>query len=510
MRDLRTSRIPITFFSIAGEFPGLEYLGLATLYTTDLTVGVVVRLLPFAIHLIVPVLAFYIFKSVGQEDTAAFFGSLFYIGNVGYFFFFSTYSYGTLGIMLFLFIALVGFEKISSEPKKAAILSLLLILSMTAIVVTHHSSSALAAILLLILAIISKAFQKRSFVFGAFLYSVVLWFTWLVYRAVNSSHYLHYNLGQRIRSFSSLVLQEFQTRELFSSSPLPLGERIVAYLYPILTLILCLFSLKYLFIGKRSNLDKLQCVRAISLAIFGPILWFAIGPLIITDNAEIVYRISPFLFLGVGYYCALYICEWSRKGNGLREVVLFASVCLVLAGGIIIGDNQAGRFRTSEIHYAAGPEVLTIDVIHAAEWLESDAGRFNRVTGDLMSSIAFAVFGMQRTDIGSNWLLFYTENPEATRGFLDKQDIDYVVVDLRDSQYPPRYRYFFNQTELYDHASETRYLDKPFPLSLLTKFDRMSSLQRIYDNGDIVIYANRLSKQALRFPVKNCTVVLAE
>jgi hypothetical protein len=225
------------------------------------------------------------------------------------------------------------------------------------------------------------------------------------------------------------------------------------------------------------------------------VIWFFIGPFIISDSAEIVYRVSPYLFLGVGFYSALYICEWSQKSGIQRQFVLFTVTFLLLAGGIIIGDNQAGRFRSDEIHYAAGPEVLTADIIHAADWLEKEYGRFNSTVGDLMSSVAFSVFGMQYTDINANWIPYYTQDRLIAQIFMDEQKIDYLVVDLRDSQFPPRYRYYFNQAELYGEGLENPYSDKTFPSYLLQKFDKMPHLQRIYDNGDILIYSNKpLSK----------------
>jgi hypothetical protein len=300
-------------------------------------------------------------------------------------------------------------------------------------------------------------------------------------------------MAPRAASILEFILKEqTQTHQLFLNSPLPPIERIVAYMYPILLLLLCALSLWNVLDRKRHLINQPKLfTEYITLAIFGPLSWFTIGPLIISDNAEIVYRISPYLFLGVGFYSALFICEWSQKNGILRRLVLFSVTFLILAGGIIIGDNQAGRFRSNEVQRAAGPEVLTADLIHAADWLEMKYGRLNLTVGDLMSSVAFSVFGMQRTDVYPNWTPFYTPDLSAAQIFVDEQKIDYLVVDLRDSQFPPRYRYYFNQMEIYDDGLQNHFSDKPFPLYLLIKFDEMPGLQRIYDNGDIVIYATK-------------------
>jgi len=492
MRDLKTSQIPITFFPIAGDYPGLEYVGLATLYTSQLSINPVVQLLSLALHIIMPILAFYTYRTLGLEDATAFWASLIYIANIGYFFFLSSFSYGTFGVVLFLFIALLGFKKNLQEKDGAINSASLLLLAIPSIVIVHHTSSAMAAIYLTLLGITSIILKRQYSIFGVAIYSIVLWFVWLFYHPQSFS-YLYGNMVPRAASILEFILKEqTQTHQLFLNSPLPPIERIIAYMYPILLLLLCGLSLWNVLDRKRHLIIHSKLfTEYITLAIFGPVSWFMIGPLIISDNAEIVYRISPYFFLGVGFYSALFICEWSQKNGFLRRLVLFSVVFLILAGGIIIGDNQAGRFRSNEVQRAAGPEVLTTDLIHAADWLEMKYGRLNLTVGDLMSSVAFSVFGMQRTDVYPNWTPFYTPELSTAQAFMDEQKIDYLVVDLRDSQFPPRYRYYFNQTEIYDESLQNRFSDKTFPLSLLMKFDKMPDLQRIYDNGDIVIYANK-------------------
>jgi hypothetical protein len=493
MKDLGTSHIPITFFPIAGDYPGLEYVGLATLYTTQLSIDAIVRFLPLGLHLIMPVLAFYAYLALGLESSTAFYASLFYIANVGYFFFFSTFSYGTLGIVLFLFIVLLSLEKNRREKGKAFNITSLLLLSIPSIVIVHHVSSAMAVIFLIILALFSYISKRRSLATNLAIYSIILWFTWLIYRATLSVSYLYGNLEPRIATILNFILREqIRTHQLFLNSPLPTPERIIAYLYPVLFFSLCAVSFWNIVYRKKYLYHHPDLFTGyITLAIFGPLLWFILGPFIISDSAEIVYRISPYLFLGVGFYSALFICEWSQKSGNLRQLILIFVTLVVLSGGIIIGDNQAGRFKSTEINTAGGPEVITADIIHAADWLGNKYGRLNVTVGDLMSSVAFSSFGMQRTDINENWIPFYTDDLATAQKFMNEKKIDYIVVDLRDSQFPPRYRYYFNQQEIYNMGLQNPFLDKAFPLYLLKKFDNIPGLLRIYDNGDIVIYANK-------------------
>jgi hypothetical protein len=350
----------------------------------------------------------------------------------------------------------------------------------------------MAILYLCLLSVMSILVRRRPALSNVAIYALVLWFSWLAYQGIRSVSYLYSNLVPRLVSILEFILQEQnQTHRFFLNSPLPLGEKIIAYMYPVLLFVLCALSFLAVIHKKRYPINHPNFLSgSLTLAIFGPLTWFALGSLAISDSAEVVYRISPYLFLGIGFYAALRLGEWARKGGALRQVVPVSVSLVVLAGGIIIGDNQAGRFRSEEVLNAGGPEVLTADIIHAADWLENEHGRFNLTVGDLMSSIAFSVFGMQRTDLYATWEPFYTPDLSTAQMFMDENHADFLVVDLRDGKFPPRYRYYFNQAELYDESLQTRYLDETFPSYLLTKFDNMPRLLRIYDNGDIVIYEN--------------------
>jgi hypothetical protein len=135
---------------------------------------------------------------------------------------------------------------------------------------------------------------------------------------------------------------------------------------------------------------------------------------------------------------------------------------------------------------------LTPDLVSAALWLEGNAGRFNLVIGDSSSSVAFAVFGLQRTRLWGNWVPFYTQDPAQAQRFLDQHDVDYVVVDYRVSRYPPRYNHYFSGAEARSRQAQQE-AGKLLPIDRLRKFDTMPALQRIYDNGEIVVFANRRS-----------------
>jgi hypothetical protein len=60
------------------------------------------------------------------------------------------------------------------------------------------------------------------------------------------------------------------------------------------------------------------------------------------------------------------------------------------------------------------------------------------------------------------------------------------VIDRRVTELPPRYGYYFGQEELY--SAGLAFSGGVFPRRLIDRFDDVPTLDRIYDNGHIVIY----------------------
>jgi hypothetical protein len=61
--------------------------------------------------------------------------------------------------------------------------------------------------------------------------------------------------------------------------------------------------------------------------------------------------------------------------------------------------------------------------------------------------------------------------------------VDYVVVDMRLAEATPRVGHYFEPGE--PGSPHRRPLDREY----LIKFDREPCLNRVYDSGDIIVYA---------------------
>lgn len=525
MHDLKTTRVPTTLFPIAGEYPGLEDVGLATVYATGWPVDAVVRLVPLFLHALIPLLAYAVLRAAGLRPAAACFGGLLYIANSSYAFFHATFSYESIGIALFLLVALFAARLAGPERAAAAGTTVLLLVAVAGVVASHHVSGLIAAVLLVVFAVAVRLARRLRLrpvgvpMDDVALFAVVAWTGWLAYQTSRTVFYLAANFVDRAAMVASFLLAEQrQPRQLFWNSSSPPFEQLVAYAYPVLVALLAALGvLRTLRHWPRLWPGILRRFRAaapaggpwaraaggdagiglpvcrLALFVVGPLLWVGTGPLILSRSSDAAYRAWPFLFLGVAFYAAVGVAGWldaAGRAAVVRRGALAVVAGLAIAGGSIIGDNQAGRLRTPELRAAAGPEALTPDVVAAAGWLESTAGRFNVISGDKGSAVALSVFGMQRPNPWANWIPFYTTESGEAQYFLDANGVRFVAVDLRTSRLLPRYGVYFDEQETEFVPPAVHEPGTVIPLDRLEKFDRMPRLRRIYDNGNIVLYAN--------------------
>ena len=96
--ELGRTNVPITFYAIPGEFPGLELSALMLAGATGLPLDWAARLLTLAIHMLIPSIAYLAARGLGLGRRGAFLAALVYVANTSYYFFHAVFSYETLGV----------------------------------------------------------------------------------------------------------------------------------------------------------------------------------------------------------------------------------------------------------------------------------------------------------------------------------------------------------------------------------------------------------------------------
>ncbi|MCW3066820.1 MAG: hypothetical protein JWN32_3992 [Solirubrobacterales bacterium] len=488
INELGTTSVHPTLYPIPGEFPGLEQATLALHSLTGLGLGTVERLVPLAAHISMPLVAYVLARGLGLPSRTAFLAALIFVGNKAFFFFHSAFAYETLGMLLVMTtLALVAHAARDRSPLRHYAVPVLVALSAT--VITHHVSSYLLIVCLTLIAgfaVVTRS-QHRRIAVAVPAITVGLAAAWLLLQATTASTYLSTGIHARLTTIVNAITNEGSgTRKLFAHSTLPPSERLLGYVAVLTVLVLCVLGAYAVFrLRHRRRLGPLTY----AFLVFGPLLWVASAPLIVTPGAELAYRSWPFLFLGVSVFGAVAL-RWVEQrikhhGPVLAHGVMIGVVTLVIAGGVVIGDNEAGRFpRPAET--AAGPESVTGDSIAAAQWFERRAGRYNRFVADNGSQLVFATSGFQEALGYGNWLPFVAPSTPKISGRLRDLGVKYVVIDRRVTELPPRYGYYFGQEELY--SAGLAFSGRVFPRRLIDRFDDVPTLDRIYDNGNIVIY----------------------
>jgi hypothetical protein len=479
--------LPVTRFPIPGQFPGLELTTLWLHDTTGLGLETLAWVLPLAIHITIPLVVFSAANALGLNGRTAFMAAVLYIGNKAFVFFHSVYSYETLGILFFL----TAWALVAACARDRAFThryAPLILVVLAAVTVTHHMSALMAGLGFVGLAIVTGILYRRAAVDAALLAvaGILLLNDWLVLHATKASEYLSAAFTARIGALIDTLKNEGQgTRKLFGQQALWQPEQYVAYVYPLLVFALCGAGV---FLLLRRRRRRALEPMLLSLMIFGPVLWATTAPAVITGASELAYRAWPYLFLGVAIYGALALRALDRLARVslvARRAAVIAALVLVVAGGVVVGDNPGGRFPREKPATAAGPEAVTTDVISAARWLSRSAGRHNRFAADNGSELVFSTYGDQEPVGYGNWLPFIAKTPTDVAHRLQELRASYLVVDRRISRLPARYGYYFGQEELF--SPRTLY-PQPFPRAQLAKLDRVSTLNRIYDNGNITIY----------------------
>ncbi len=508
--ELGHNRLPVTFYPIPGEFPGLHFATIALMGATGLPLDWAARLLTLTIHAVIPALAYVAARGFGLGRRGAFIAALIYIANTSYYYFHAIFSYETLGVLFVLAVWALLSRRNAAVIKRDLWLAVPLLV---ALAVTHHLSSYILGITLVI-AWIARRLARRfgpveariAVADGTNLcttLAVVLPVAWAITSTVRTIPYLANSFAARVGSIvtglQAMIGEQSEGRALFQGSPLPLAERLIDFLYVPLLLALTLGGVGLIL--WRLGLRRAPAV-ALALAPCGPLAWFLTVPAILTPASELAYRSWPFLFLGVALFASLALtmvaslvrtAPWpwlAPTGWPIAAGIL----AVLLFGGISIGDDQAGRFPQLTATKAAGPEVITPDLIGAARWLEATNGRYSTIVADGTSQMIFATIGYQKATIWGEWVPFLAPTTGEVSQYMAETKTRYLIVDQRITSLPPRYGYYFSDAEIYLSTAQTggRAPDDPLPIALLEKFDRVPDLARIYDNGNIQIHERRV------------------
>lgn len=477
---------------VSPYYPGLELVtnaissltGLNTFYSSIPLI---------AASRILTVLALFLFyEKITNSSRMAGIATAIYMANPHFIFFDVAYSYETIALPLAICVLyiLARFENVGGEHRWIIFTSWIVVCALT---FSHHMTDYVFNGLLLLWVVVSffsaTPRKARIHLITLLIFSCVL--------AVACAFLVQGNpVWGYLSSYFEIAFQELgriitgsgSSRPLFTSTgaaPSPIWDRFlmlgsvafVAFSLP--------FGLLTLWrLHRRYTLPMMLGIFTLAYPVAQAFRFTSLG-------SEIADRSAAFLFLAVAYVMTVLITHfWPTRGLSKRTIALVAGVIsVILLGGVIL-DAGAGLTELPG-PYAVGADNRSIeaDGIDAALWSLAYLGPNNRLGTDRTDQMLMSTYGDQRivTELDDNLdvspLFASPQFDDADRALLSAGKIHYIVVDERLSTAVPVLGFYF----VTDEPGAYQYTT-PLSREALNKFDTVPQINRLFDNGNVVIY----------------------
>lgn len=238
--------------------------------------------------------------------------------------------------------------------------------------------------------------------------------------------------------------------------------------------------------------DRRTSTLAISLAAVGLLYPFTLVPRLTAAGSEISQRASEFVFVGIGFVAAILFLHLTeslgRQRSRLLALLATGLTGLVFVGGVILGESpvtrQPGRFEVGAESRSISPQGVA-----AARFAYEHLPHDSRILVDGPNGLLLGSYGELDPVIGSirgipiTEVFFSKRFNRKDRIVVFHDAIDYIVVDRRLGHSLPVDGYYYDRDE--PRAGERT---NAISSASLRKFNAVPSINRIYDNGPIVIY----------------------
>jgi hypothetical protein len=475
----QNSILPVTT-----RYPGLESVAAAVARaggTSAFAAGLAV----IAAARVMMLLGLYLFyERVSGSPRAAGLGALVYTAAPTFLFFTAQFSYESLALPLAT-VALFALMRWSQahDRSEARRWAAVVVLSSAAVVATHHVTSYFLVVFLILAALLHWRLHGRHGAPWHLAAAVAaLTLAWLSLVAGPTVGYLSPVITNALNNVIKVINQEAGARVLFANSGgpahTPSGERIVAVVGILVLGVAVLVGLRAIWRQRRRN-------PVLVVLVILAVAYMATLPLRFVPAAwETASRAGEFLFIGVGMTVA-FAAIWLLERGGrrpLRRLLAAAAVTIVFASGVIAGWPASERLGEPRRIVAAGRTLDPPSVV-AALWSRRMLGPAQRVFAQNADARLFVVDGRQTAFEGSVPDVEDTLNKPILANWMRKllrdNRITLVVADRRKVSADNIVGFFFDV----GHPS----------LASAVAADKFNlpSVDRLYDDGNIVIYGVR-------------------
>jgi hypothetical protein len=473
---------------VSGFYPGLEIVTHA--------VGSLTGLGPFAsafavlllARLVIAAALMALIASLTHSLRLAAIVSVLYTCNPQQIFFNSQFSYQTLALPLAVLTIYLLF---TMRSRHRALPLAGTVATLVAVVVTHHMTSMLLLLTLLLWTGVEFVLARRRWAAGpapVLAFVTVLGFAAVGVAMSNPGNPVGGYLLDIVRS-SRGALDMFRsgesTKTLFADSA---GSRSQLWEQMLMVYSVLVVGLVLVPAMVRARTWWRRRV-GLALVLVLSALLYPLIPLghITRVTAEVGDRSAGFVFFGVAFVLA-----WAGRELPIRRrwaVLGGAAATGVFLGNVILGAGPVAAQMPGPFQVSADARSLDPHNLATARWLAENLPPGTRIYADRDSGLLAAAVGRQftvrhiSTGVDASRLLLDPQFTPEDVAVAQQAQISYLIVDQRDATSLPHVGVYVEEGE-FGLDSRTQ----PVPSAALTKLDQVDGVQRIYDDGAIVIY----------------------
>jgi hypothetical protein len=484
-----------SFLPVTADFPGLAGATSAIAQLSGMSPFGSGMLLLAAARTTFMLGLFVLLTAVGGDRRAAGLGTLVYAADSNFMLWQAQYAYESLALPLFVVLLACVVERSDRSKEQRWPWGIALVLLIAAIVPTHHLTSYAVIVTLLILSIRKLPrlpLTNDSSAFPFAILALVLALFWLVVVASVTVGYISPVVWQAIKSVYQTITREAPPHALFgkaTNQAVPgntLYEQALGGLSVLLSVLAVWFSLKPAWLqNRRPDAAKMMLVAAAALYIPVMGMRFAGGAW------ETSVRLVDFLSIGVAFVVGWFPLErltagWLRPA--FARLAAAVAVAIMVVGGAINGWSPASRISRATQILADGRRLESPSFAVGA-WMRHEPP--GKVVGPEADAEPILVFGHHPVASGAKLaadeVLQMASLPSWALPFWRSADVHYIVVDRRADSTSETDGFYFGTT------AKGGYPERLLPVSLATRFDD-AGLSRIYDSGNIFVYALRAGR----------------
>lgn len=469
---------------ISSGYPGLEIDASALAQVTSISTFAAGLIVAGLAHLVFTAAIYALLRLVSGSPRIALGAVTVYATNPHYQVFDTIFGYQTLALAFFG-LALV-FARLATRHaatrREVVRYWLLAAASAAATIVTHHVTSFMLITSLALVAAVSAAFRQRpaalaTSVFAAGCTAIFAIWAWRV--APTTISYLSPAASQLGNGIGSLVDGHPATSAGSTAVGAPLPFRIASYAVTLLIMAVIPAGWRQVWRTKRD--DPWALALAAGSAIY---YGCAILPLLAPNGSELAGRLFTFVYIPVGYTLATAFT--ARPPALRRQAAAAGATAVLLAGGLATGwppwwEQLPGRYVVDGFESGITPQGIA-----AATWAGQQLNPGQRIAADYTNNVLLGSYG-NLSPVNGVAELFCGPAWTATDAVIARQqDINYLVIDQRTASHVPETGSYFQ--------GSAKSCPTPIPAADLAKFATTRGFDRIYDNGDIIVY--RLTEAA--------------